>query len=227
MVFPHEHILLRFNGHFGGSSSSLLDRWSCGVRMGFPNIAPVYDAGKLQTLVNAAQTAATTFHSTSSIYAGTTAYLDYVSGAQIGVSGRYTPSSQLTVLSPNTPTAGLGSPVLPWNSASVISLRTAIPRGRGSNGRIYWPALALPLTATTGRATSVAMGTRVNAAKTFIEALNSAANAYSTGMRVVVASAVGGGLITAVTAIRADDRVDSIERRENDQLSAWTTATIS
>lgn len=226
MVFPHEHILLRFHGHFGGSASSIVDRWSCGIRMGFSNIAPVYDTAKLQTLVNSAQTAANTFHSSTGTAAGTTAYLDYVSGAQIGVSGRYTPSAQLTVLSPSTPTAGLGTPVLPWNSASVISLRTAIPRGRASNGRVYWPALALALAITTGRATSATMTTRVNLAKTFIEALNAAGNTYSTGMRVVVASAVGGGAIAPVTAIRSDDRMDSIERRENDQASIYQTATI-
>lgn len=226
MVYPHEHLLLRFNGHFP-SSGTVLDRWSSGIRFGFPTIAPVYDVAKLQTFVNAAQAAANTFHGTVGAFTGSNCYLDNVSGAQIGVSGKYTPSTQLTVISPSTPTAGAGTAVLPWNSAMVISLRTAIPRGRGSNGRVYWPGLALSVSSSTGRVTSANVGTRITAAKTFFDALNTAANAYSAGMKAVVASAVGGGLITPVTAIRSDDRVDSIERRENDQPSAWTTATLA
>lgn len=226
MVFPHEHILLRFNGHFG-SSSSRLDRWSCGIRFGFPNLAPIFDTGKLQTFVTAADAAARTMHATSAMAAGTNTFFDFVSGAQIGVSGRYTPSSQQTILSPDVPLAGVGAPSQPWNAALVISLRTAIPRGRGSNGRVYWPGLALVPLAATGRVQQSVVDTRLTTFKTFVESLNSAANAYSTGMRAVVASNVGGGLITAVTAIRSDERLDSIERRENGQPANWTTKPIN
>jgi hypothetical protein len=155
---------------------------------------------------------------------GTNCFLDYVSGAQIGVGGKYTPTNQLTVVSPTTPTPGLGSGVLPWNTASVISLRTAIPRGRGSNGRVYWPCLSVPVIAGTGRVNILG---RVQAAKTFFDAMNTAANTYSAGMRAVVASAVGGGVIAPVTSIRSDDRLDSIERRENAQPVAWSVSALA
>jgi hypothetical protein len=224
MVYPHEHVLLRFNGHFGTGTSTIVDRWSAGIRIGHPTQSPAYDVAKLQTLVNAAQTAANTFHASAGAAVGTNCWLDYVSGAQIGVSGKYTPSTQLTVVSPTTPTAGSGTPALPWNTANVISLRTNQPRGRASNGRVYWPCLALPVVPTTGRVASAA---RVTAAKTFMDALNAAANVYSAGERIVVASNVGGGLIATVTAIRSDDRLDSVERRENDQPSTWQTATLA
>jgi hypothetical protein len=223
MVYPQEHVLLRFNGHFG-TATAFTDRWSAGIRFGLPNAAPAYDATKLQTFVNAAQTAAITFHTSGFTAAGTNAFLDYVSGAQIGVSGKYTPSTQLTVLSPTNTTAGVGTPTQPWNTASVISLRTAIPRGRGSNGRVYWPMLAASVAVATGR---VSMGSRISAAKTFLDALNVAAGTYSAGTRAIVASNVGGGLHAYVTAVRSDDRLDSIERRENDQPSTWSVQALA
>lgn len=227
MVYPHEHILLRFNGHFGSSGTAIADRWSCNVRMGLPASAPVYDAAKLQTLVNAAQTAGQTFHSGTNSATGTSTFFDQVAGAQIGVSGRYTPTGQLTVLSPLTPQAGIGTPIHPWNVASVFSLRTAIPRGRGSNGRVYWPAISLPVTATTGRVATGVQGLRVTAFKAFLDALNVAGNSYSAGMKVIVASNVGGGLIAYATSVRSDDRIDSIERRENDQPAVWSAAALA
>lgn len=226
MVYPHEHVLLRFNGHFG-SSGTPADKWSSGIRMGLPNSAPAYDANKLQTLVNAAQVAANTFHATTGVMTGTNCYIDQVSGAQIGVSGKYTPPGQLTVLSPTTPIAGIGTANLPWNSASVFSLRTAIPRGRASNGRVYWPCLSAGIDSTTGRMTSATMNTRIQAFKVFLDALNTAGSVYSAGMRVVVASAVGGGAIAPVTVVRSDLRVDSIERRENDVPTIYISATLS
>lgn len=195
--------------------------------MGLPQAAPAYDPAKLQTLVNSAAAAANIFHQAAGVLAGSSTFIDYVSGAQIGVSGKYTPTVQETVVSALNPLGGTGTPVLPWNAASVISLRTAIPRGRASNGRMYWPCQALAVAAGTGRVASTTQGPRVAAAKTFLDALNTAGNAYSAGMRVVVASNVGGGLIATVTSIRSDDRIDSIERRENDQPPNWSTATLA
>jgi hypothetical protein len=194
--------------------------------MGLPTSAPAYDAAKLQTLVNAAQTAANTFHATAGVGTGTNTYLDQVTGAQIGVLGKYSPSTQVTVISPVTSTVGVSAPTQPWNSALVFSLRTAAPRGLASNGRVYWPAPAVIITAGTGRVASADVTARLNAFRTFINALNTAGSAYSPGMAVVVASAVGGGAIRTVTAIRSDARMDSIERRENNQVSTYSTVAI-
>lgn len=226
MVYSHEHILLRFHGHFG-TSGAFTDEWSCGMRFGFPNLAPVFDTGKLQTFVNAAQTAGNTFQASAGAQVGTNCFLDYVSGAQIGVSGRYTPSTQLTIISPTTTTAGAGSSTLPWNTSNVISLRTNIPRGRGSNGRVYWPMLATTIVSTTGRLAAGTVNNRIGAAKTFLDALNVAANNYSAGMKLLVASSVGGGTMGVVQSIRADDRMDSIERRENDQASVYQQTNLA
>lgn len=227
MAYAFPHVLLRFNGHFGASGVSVVDRWSTGIRLGLPNAGPEYDPAKLQTLVNAAQTAANTFHTAAQVTTGTNCYLDQVSGAQIGQSGLYSPAGQLTVLSPSTPTAGVGTPVMPWNAASVMSLRTSIPRGRGSNGRVYWPAIAAPIDAVTGRISSTPQQARTTAFATFLNALNTAAGTYFPGTKVIVASNIGLGVSATVTSVRMDNRLDSIERRENDLTAQWTTAPVT
>lgn len=228
MVYPHEHLLLRFNGHFGSSASAFVDRWSAGLRIGLPGSAPVYDSGKLQTLVNACHAAAQTLHASVSTYAGTACYYDYTSGANIGVLGNYVPTTQLTVISPTNSTngTGAGGPG-PWSQAQVVSLRTANPRGRASNGRFYWPATAATVDASTGRVTTAQTNSRLTQFKTFMDAVNTAANAYYAGAKIVVASAVGGGAIAYVTAIRSDNRLDAIERRENDQPAVWSTQNLA
>jgi len=195
--------------------------------LGQPSLPVIFDQARMQTLVNAAQTAANTFHSTAGVYAGTTCFLDQVSGATIGQGGKYAPVGQLTTLSPNTPTPGASTSTLPWNSASVLSLRTAIPRGRGSNGRVYWPCLSLAVSPGSGRVASAVLNGRVAAFKTFLDALNGLANTYFAGTRVIVASNVGAGVNAPVTSVRSDDRIDSIERRENDQAPLYVAATLA
>jgi len=226
MVYAQEHVLLRFNGHFG-TASAVTDRWSVGIRLGQASLPVIYDAAKLQTLVNAADTAAGQFHAAAGTLAGTACYYDGCAGANIGPSGKYVPNGALTIISGSNPRAGTGTGVLPWNSASVLSLRTAIPRGRGSNGRVYWPCLALPVTATSGRVSVGTLSARLTAAKSFFDALNSAANTYFAGTRVIVASNIGAGINAPVTGLRSDDRIDSIERRENDQPPNYATIALA
>lgn len=226
MVYQHEHILLRFNGHFG-TNVSAVDKWSCGLRFGFAIKGTDYDAGKLQTFVNTAKVAAGVMHATNAMTIGASCFLDTVTGAQIGVLGKYEPAAQMTVISPSTPVGGVGQDTHPWNTALVISLRTQFPRGTSSNGRVYWPATGAAVQAQTGRLSAGAVATRLAAVKTFLDALNTAAGTYDPGMKLIVASNVGGGNTGVVSVIRSDTRLDSIERRENDQLPEWSTASLA
>jgi hypothetical protein len=227
MVFPHDHILIRYNGHFGTTGTDMIDRWSVGMRFGLTGSEPVYDAAKLQTFTNACDTAAKVFHAAAGSLTGTNCWYNWATGAQIGVLGKYVPPGQLTVISPWVGTAGSGTPINPWNTALVVSLRTSQPRGVASNGRLYWPAIAAPVVNTTGRLTTAVVNTRVNLFKTFLDACNTAANAYSPNMRLIVASSIGGGKYATVQSIRSDQRLDSIERRENAAPATWSTAALS
>ncbi len=225
MAFSSAHILIRANGHFG-TSTVAADRWSVGLRFGIPGTDVAYDDVKLATFVQSCFAAASTFHADVTSAVGSAAWLDTCSGARIGLNGKYNPSTQVTKFSTGGAVAGGSTAVLPWNSAGVISLRTPNPRGPASNGRCYWPWLGATVLASTGRVSAAAVTNRIQNFKGMINTMNTAANVYDPGMKLRVMSNVGLGYGATVTGLRADDRVDSIERRENDTPSIWSTTTV-
>lgn len=228
MPFANAHILLRLNGHFGASSVSVRDHWSVGLRFGILGADVPYSQANLLTFVTAAANATRAFHVHTQACVGTSVWLTHATGARIGTDHRYDPDTQNTqrfdLVSPGF--GGSGPSMLPWNSALVISLRTDNPRGYASNGRIYYPMTAGVLEANTGIVDQATQTNRMAQAKTWIESLNTAAQAYATNMRLAVMSERA-AKTAIVHSIRSDSRVDSIERRENDTDSVWTVAAIS
>jgi len=230
VTYAHPHYILRVNGHFGSTGTNVADRWSAGLRLGIPNIG-VTVGQDLTAFLASAKSVIQTFHTDSRTKSGVTCFLDEVTMARVGTNGKYEPTTQLTAryVYPS-PVSGTGVAVHPWNTASVISLRTAIPRGIASNGRMYYPTLVMPVTVATGRIGNADVINFVAGAKDLINGLNTAATANLTvETKVIVAGAAGktGPANTAyVTGIRADDRLDTIERRENQQASVYQTATI-
>lgn len=226
MAFSNPHLLLRVLGNFGGNPSSNEEKWSTGFRLGIPGGTVPYDVGNLTTFLTNVAAPLRVFHLAAASLTGGTCYLTELTVARVGTDGKYDPPTQQTIRYIAPVTQGTGTPVLPWSSALVFSLRTAIPRGYSSNGRIYWPALAPALDQQTGRLTQSQATSRINAFKTALDSVNTFAAAYASGMRVVVASATG-GVTNTVTSIRQDDRLDSIERRENARTPIWTSANLA
>lgn len=224
MTYPFAHLLARFNGAFGTSTGA--EKWSCGIRLGIVGADTPYLSAALQALAEALHAAAITFHSTTNVGTGTTCYFTGVSLARVGNDGKYNPVDQTTVFSTGAAQAGVGNGTHPWNTAAVFSLRTSNPRGLASNGRVYWPALSLAIDPTTGRITSGPLTSRLTAFKTFVNAINTAADTYQVNTGVVVASNVGSGDMKRVNGVRVDQRLDSIERRENSAPAVWQTTTI-
>lgn len=225
MSYPNAHILLRAGGTFGASATGV-ETWSVGFRFGVKGADVHYSESMLLAFVTACLTALQTFHSGSAASVGGSCYLTNATAARIGLDGKYDPEEQYTQRVDTAGTAGGNTTDSPWTSCSVISLRTARPRGVASNGRIYYPMTSLNITATTGRINSTATGQRLAAARTLINALNTQAAVYATNMTLMVMSQVGAGLAERVTAIRADDRVDNIERRENAVVPVYTSLPI-
>jgi hypothetical protein len=220
--FKNLHLLIRLNGGFGSAPTSLTDKWSCGFRIGVPGTDIVMDTSKLQTLVNAIQTAASTAHTATNMQAGTNCYFTHVTGARVGTDGKYNPAGQVTTVSSGVTTAGGSTPTQAWNTAHSIGLRTGAPRGYASNGRYYYPIVGASVTSVTGRLSPTVVTGRLTAFRTFFQAVNVAANAYDPGAVVCVMSNVGAGTTLPMIALRADERLDSIERRENDSPSTYT-----
>lgn len=227
MVYSRQHTLIRAIGHFGASASDVQDEWSVGMRLAIPG-GTGHPAGPYTTLLESIATPIQTFHAANSTGAGFSCFLDELTAALIGVDGKYPAGAVTDHRLYGTPVSGGGGTnVLPWESALVISLRTANARGYASNGRIYWPCGGLAPGGTTGRVADAAVQSRVNGAKTMFDAINTAANTFATGLRLCVMSSVGLGTTAAVTRVRSDGRIDSIERRENNMPSVYLQATLA
>lgn len=225
MPHPNAHLLLRMNGSFGPSLTTNAEKWTATLRFGVIGADINYNASALQTFANASHAAVSTFHSTAGIGSGTTSAFLNVSVARIGTDGLYDPTQQDTIFSVGSGIFGSGTTNSPWSSAYVISLRTANFRGYASNGRWYYPMVAPSIDANTGRVSATMQTARVNAAKTLFDALNTAAGAYAVNARLIISSSTG-ATAAKVTSIRGDQRLDSIERRENAAPAVWQTATL-
>lgn len=186
-----------------------------------------YSASALQTFCDACWAAFTTLHAASGATVGSSCFFDWASVARIGLDGKYDPLTQNTIRKDATPVAGGGVTNIPWNTALVVSLRTAKPRGYCSNGRFYYPCTSPSIAAGTGRIPDANVASRIAAFKMCFDACNTAAATYATNLRMIVASKVGGGAAEKVTAIRSDGRLDSIERRENKQVSTWSVSSLA
>lgn len=235
MGYEREHILLRINGHFG-SSASPLDFWSVGLRLATVGGTPP-QTSNLVAFLETISSPIQAFHTSVPVGVGSNCYLSELTAAHIGLDGKYASAFAETVRRPyTTPVAGNGTAVNPWNVAHVISLRTQKKRGLASNGRIYYPALATTPAAATGRLTAGVVAGRIDQAKVMFDAINVAAQAASNGLRIYVLSfgsknpdtgGHGPGWSAVVTDIRGDQRLDTQERRENNQPPVWYQKSIN
>jgi hypothetical protein len=226
MAHPNTHLYCKVTGSFGGNNLSNAEKWSAGFRIGVIGADINYSVAGLQTLANSLHTAVYAFHSVAASLAGTANWFHNVSVARVGPDGKYNPLGQETTWSVGTQVVGTGQMNQPWNTAGNISLRTDNPRGYASNGRFYYPQLVGGLDVNSGRIVPSLQATRIAAIKTMFDAFNTAAAVYAVNARVIVSSATG-GVAAVVKQVRIDDRLDSIERRENSQPSVWHTTTLA
>jgi len=231
VTYAGAHYVLRINGTFGATAATVSDRWSTGFKLGDVLGTDVPGPGGLSAFLEAIRPSIQTFHTSTAVNSGTMCFLTDLTAARVGTNGKYDPVTQETTrYQYGAPVAGAGAIIHPWNTALVISLRTSFPRGIASNGRTYYPTTALPITPGTGRLATLVVSNFVDAAKVLVNAINNGAAAHlGAGTRVAVVGANGktGNARTAlVTKIRADDRFDSIERRENNLPSNYYSVTI-
>lgn len=113
------------------------------------------------------------------------------------------------------PIAGTSATTHPFQTAMVLSLRTAAV-GQSGRGRLYWPATGLLLDADTYRPLDALVATTLTAYKTFLSGLEAAVKVtYPTSKLVVwsrkLASAAN------VTQLQAGNILD-VQRRRRDTL---------
>lgn len=227
MTFENTHLLVKAIGHFGTVAVSN-DTWSSGLRIANPTPAESPPNVDYTSFLADLAPLYQSFHQNASTAAGSSCYIDELTLARIGPDGKYNPPEFVTNRHTYTvKPVGVGTPTGPWSQSFVYSLRTAIPRGYASNGRVYWPCLVPALDATTGRMNTATVAARLTPFKTLLDSINALTGAIQPGLAVCVMSRVGSGQTAYVTHVRADGRMDSQERRENDQVSVYQTVQLA
>jgi len=181
------------------------------------------------TFLENVATPISTFHG-GQIAAGTTCFLTELTAAYIGKDGKYVggAAQNTTRRKYGTPVAGAGAAQFPWSQALVLSLRTVLSRGRGSNGRVYWPATGMSIQGATGLIGTAQIDPTADDAKVLLDALNSAAKAAMPGTGgLSVMSNVGTGISATVTSVRLGRKLDRQERREKRLSEAYVTRQLA
>lgn len=228
-MYSEQFVQLRIQGHFGPDAATAVDFWSVGLKLRNPTSAPT--PGLLLAFLVAVDPAVRAFHLHASVLAGSNTYLKAISAAFIGTDGKYvggaTQDTVVRQLSGSNPGAG-ASPLGPWTQAVVTSLRTAVTRGRASNGRMYYPAPAMTVQPSTGTISSTNTANYATQAAILINAINTQADTLLPGNGgVSVMSQVGAGRTESVTSVRIGNRLDRQERRENAITEAYSSGTVN
>lgn len=134
---------------------------------------------------------------------------------RIGPDGKYVDQQAMTHMYPTPIIGNGGSAIIAPQLTTVVTLRTAVERGRGSKGRMYLPPVAnMASLSSDGRLETAQAVLVAAAAATLVNGLN----AYYGSGKVGVASNVGSGAFNHVTALTVGRVVDTMRSRRNKQL---------
>lgn len=227
MPYAEPYVYVRAIGSFGLTAGDNWEQWSAGMKLRNPGVAPT--ALQLVSFTETVKGLWSTYHNSSSAGTGSSCWLKEIQSAFVGTDGKYVGGA-----SQNTTRSALATPVQGQGTganlpqAIVISLRTSLTRGPGSNGRIYMPALGLGVAGTSGLINPSTTALVAGVAKTLIDGINSAADTHLPGSGgVSVMSQVSTGVAATVTSIRVGNKMDHMESRERDLTEVYATQTIS
>jgi len=222
MPYATPFVLLTFEGVFG-SAAAPVEQWRCTLKFGPVGTTLIPEADKAGFLADA-EPLAVAFHS-GQVNSGDQAVLVALTAAHVGTDGKYIgggsqPTTRRTLASP---AAGGSASNKPLSTALCLTLRTQILRGRGSAGRMYWPATAIPISPPRMTISGAQQDGIAGQAKTLLDGLNVAAFDAGFGdfTAVQVMSQLGNGVSGTVTRVEVGARLDSQERREKDVDEAY------
>ena len=203
MAYPNGHLIL--TAHWTNTPSNEIGQF--GLR--FDSTAPAS-----VSLVTAAAARVATMWAATTMTIPVYSTLTFCRLAAVGTDGKYIPGSPSYDFTFATPVAGQGgltSLNFPLQLAHVMTLRTALPRGRAHVGRVYLPPCQQTIQGNFQWPTS-AINNRNNTFSAMLSGLN-------TDMPgpVTIFSKVGTGAKQRVTAVNSDTKPDVQRRR----AKAW------
>lgn len=210
MPYSQGHRLLTISGAlFGG-----VERWSIGLRFANANNA----TQPTQAEVDATEAPIRTWFTSTSTFIASNHSVDEIKLASINVDGLYFPGQDSVVRTPTTAINGGGTGGSTWPQNSfVVSLTTALPRGRGHIGRIYLPPLRATLIPVAGLMDPTNVDSILGTTRTMLNALNLLSGTGTLG----VFSKVGTGHFQAVTGLRGGLVMDTQRRRRRSIAEAY------
>ncbi len=148
--------------------------------------------------------------------------LEFIRLASIGTDGLYIPGTVAFdhVYAGTVPGGGSAVALFPLQVSEVISLRTAMPRGRGHAGRCYLPAVQANM-ATSWLWPLANVDTRTANFATMLTSLNSKFAGSASVM-----SSLGAGTTNRITNVNADLRPDTQRRRARQLPTSLGTSQI-
>lgn len=205
VVYNSSHRLLTIRGVSQGSA----DRWGIGLRFVNPfgiGVAPT------QAEVDETVTPIRTWFTTTGMFFPLTTTVDEIKLANIGLDGKYPPGQDSAIAVIGAAIAGTtSSAALPPQTSFVVSLTTALPRGRGHIGRVYLPAMRSSLPLTNGQLGTAEVDGFLGFFRTLVLALQGTSGLGGLG----VYSPLGAPTQT-VTGFRGGRVLDTQRRRRND-----------
>ena len=120
-------------------------------------------------------------------------------------------------------TPGTGTQPLPFQSAAVISLRTALA-GASGRGRMYWPATGMALVTTTLRPLNTLVTSVLSGAKTYLSGIQTDIDVTLDGVALGVWSRKLAD-INVVNQLQMGDIVDTQRRRRDQLIETYQSST--
>ena len=208
MAFTANHIRITWGGRLFD-----VETWSCGLRMTNGDSNPALLLGWAQNYLDATRDAIGAWWTYPGLGGNTGAMLDWVKVQPVSAAdGRYFPGHPTVEYSwrdAGTAQAGNGS-LSAAQLAIVVSMQTAVRRGRGSHGRIYIPSGHG--IAPDGRMPASDVAVVSTATANLIATLNAMDNP-GLGTSIAVMSKIGAGTTNDVTTVGTGRVIDTQRRR--------------
>jgi len=120
-----------------------------------------------------------------------------------------------------SPGVGSGAFAHPFQTALVISLKSAVP-GASGRGRMYWPATGIGITQTTLRPSAAIVLATLQGAETYLSGIDTDISATLTGVSLTVWSRKTGNT-SNVVELSAGDVLDTQRRRRDAAVENYQT----
>lgn len=238
MVFPHNHMLFAWSGHFLKGGQEVIDDFAGSLRFTGPGVA----ASKTDEVLLAMATTMTNYVADARSGIPTGAWFDNFKWNEIDTAGHYVDRNNTLQTEGSPKAAGGVTARYPTQVACATTWTTDFGRGRASKGRTFWPTA---FTVSPDSRLMLQAGDQASLANwsiDLIRALNlsattaapqvpTSAGGVGTGepgaLAACVMSNIGSGASAVINGARVGSRLDIQRRRGNRLAETYVNASFT